>query len=202
MRGTIPRWTASSASSRGVQWAIGRPNASGGSQASARIWQTCSGLKVAGLPERDSSPKMSPITTSTAASPPSTSAANRASCRARHSRLVSRVTPTARHTTVGCFPPTSARMILARSTSCWLPVLQHCRLLSRDRDPLRRWSGHPASFASCHHVPAADHKLTPPTTAQRPPLCVHSPASIAPIRTPPIMPKMTLSARLYIRGSG
>ena len=41
----MPRLRASSASSRGVQWLIGRPDASGGSQARAMIWHHCSALK-------------------------------------------------------------------------------------------------------------------------------------------------------------
>ena len=52
MVGTMPRVTASSASSRGVQWLTGRSLPGGGSQASATIWTTCSAVKVGGAPER------------------------------------------------------------------------------------------------------------------------------------------------------
>ena len=50
MRGTIRRLTTSSASSREVQWLMGRPDFSGGSQATATMPTICSGLKVAGTP--------------------------------------------------------------------------------------------------------------------------------------------------------
>src|SRR5215216_6615403 len=59
MVATMPRLRASSASSRGVQWRMGRADASGGSQASAMIWHQCSALKVAGAPGRGASCKRS-----------------------------------------------------------------------------------------------------------------------------------------------
>ena len=52
---TIPRFTASSANSRGVQWSIGRSDTAGGSQATATIAHTCSGVHLAGAPDRGSS---------------------------------------------------------------------------------------------------------------------------------------------------
>src|SRR5207248_2977100 len=55
MRGTMPRWTASAANSAGVQCVTGRPDAAGGSQASARSWQICSALKAGGAPARGAS---------------------------------------------------------------------------------------------------------------------------------------------------
>jgi hypothetical protein len=48
----MPRRVTSSANSRGVQWLLGHPNASGGSQASAMIWHHCSGLKASDVPSR------------------------------------------------------------------------------------------------------------------------------------------------------
>ena len=45
---TIPRLTTSSVSSLTVQWVMGRPDFSGGSQARAKIWVTCSGVNLAG----------------------------------------------------------------------------------------------------------------------------------------------------------
>jgi len=54
---TMPRLTASSASSRGVQLLTGRSAASGFSQASAMICMNCSNVKVAGAPGRCSSVK-------------------------------------------------------------------------------------------------------------------------------------------------
>lgn len=55
MLSTMPRLTASRASSLWLQWLSGRSLSSGGSQASAMIAQTCSGVNVAGAPERGSS---------------------------------------------------------------------------------------------------------------------------------------------------
>ena len=52
---TIPRLTTSSVSSLTVQWVMGRPDFSGGSQARAKIWVTCSGENSAGAPGRGSS---------------------------------------------------------------------------------------------------------------------------------------------------
>ena len=51
----MPRWITSSVSSWAVQWVIGRPDFSGGSQATARIWVTCSGVNLPGAPGRGSS---------------------------------------------------------------------------------------------------------------------------------------------------
>ena len=45
---TMPRLTTSSASSWAVQWVMGRPDFAGGSQATARIWVTCSGVNFPG----------------------------------------------------------------------------------------------------------------------------------------------------------
>ncbi len=58
MRGTIRRLTTSSASSREVQWLMGRPDFSGGSQATATMPTICSGLKVAGTPGRGMSSRI------------------------------------------------------------------------------------------------------------------------------------------------
>jgi hypothetical protein len=43
----------------GVQWLLGHPDASGGSQASAMIWHHCSGLKASDVPSRGASCKRS-----------------------------------------------------------------------------------------------------------------------------------------------
>ena len=55
MLSTMPRLTASRANSLWLQWLSGRLLCSGGSQASAMIAQTCSGVNVAGAPGRDAS---------------------------------------------------------------------------------------------------------------------------------------------------
>src|SRR5450631_4089469 len=54
---TMPRFMASSASSRGVQALTGRSTVIGCSQASAMICMYCSKVKVPGAPERRSSVK-------------------------------------------------------------------------------------------------------------------------------------------------
>src|SRR5204863_8891732 len=78
MRETMPRWTASAANSAGVQWVTGRPDSAGGSQASARIWQICSALKVGGAPARGASANTTTIcwVNSAAVPPPASATAN------------------------------------------------------------------------------------------------------------------------------
>jgi len=49
---TMPRLITSAANSRGVQCVTGRPQSAGASQATATIWHSCSGVKVAGRPRR------------------------------------------------------------------------------------------------------------------------------------------------------
>jgi hypothetical protein len=56
MLSTMPRLTASRASSLWLQWLSGRLLCSGGSQANAMIAQTCSGVNVAGAPVSDKLP--------------------------------------------------------------------------------------------------------------------------------------------------
>ena len=55
----MPRLTASSASARSLQWVKGKPLLSGVSQARAMMAQACSGLILAGAPERGASLKRS-----------------------------------------------------------------------------------------------------------------------------------------------
>ena len=54
----MPRLTTSSASSWPVQWVMGRPDLAGGSQATARIWVTCSGVNLPGAQGRGSSERV------------------------------------------------------------------------------------------------------------------------------------------------
>ena len=62
MVGTIPRFIASSANSRAVQWVTGRPHSSGRFwQANATIWHNCSAVNVAGAPDRGRSSSNSTI---------------------------------------------------------------------------------------------------------------------------------------------
>jgi hypothetical protein len=55
MDATLPRFCTSSANSGGVQGVTGRPLSWGGSQATARIWVTCSAVNLAGQPRRGKS---------------------------------------------------------------------------------------------------------------------------------------------------
>lgn len=64
MCSTIPRAMISSASSRWLQWLIGRSEPSGCSQANAMIWQICSGVIRAGAPDRGASASRSATLTS------------------------------------------------------------------------------------------------------------------------------------------
>src|SRR4051794_22805523 len=48
----MPRAITSAVSSRTVQWVIGRPDFAGGSQATAKIRVTCSGVNLPGAPAR------------------------------------------------------------------------------------------------------------------------------------------------------
>ena len=56
---TMPRFTTSSARSRGVQWVTRRSHSSGSSQATLVIWATSSAVKVGGAPDRGRSAKTS-----------------------------------------------------------------------------------------------------------------------------------------------
>lgn len=74
----MPRLTASSASSRGVQWLTGCPESAGSSHAITTIWTTCSAVKVAGAPERGLSARTLSMSSAKALSSPSASTASRA----------------------------------------------------------------------------------------------------------------------------
>jgi hypothetical protein len=69
MRSVIPRRTISSASSRWLQWLIGRPELFGCSQASATIWHTCSGLRRGCTPGRGASARRLAALTSSSGNP-------------------------------------------------------------------------------------------------------------------------------------
>jgi len=104
---TIPRLQASLASSRGVQWLMGRPDVSGGSQAKAMIWHHCSALKVAGAPGRGASWRRS-----------CTAHPGRLSQCRRHSRTVLRLVPRRRATSGALRPSAKSRRICARQLKC------------------------------------------------------------------------------------
>ena len=118
----MPRRMTSSASSRALHWLIGRSDAAGCSQATAMIWQTCSGVIRAGAPGLGAS---------------ASRAATRSSAsgtgwnwhqRARHWRAVPTSTPSVRATALVLSPAAASSTIRARSASC-CPVV--CARASR-----------------------------------------------------------------------
>ena len=118
----MPRRTTSSASSRPVHWLIGRPVVAGGSQASATIRQTCSGVIRAGAPGLGASASRS-------ATPSSASGTARdRRQRARHWRAVPTSSPRARATALVVRPSAARSTTRARTASCW-PVV--CARASR-----------------------------------------------------------------------
>jgi hypothetical protein len=104
----MPRLQASSASSRGVQWLIGRSDASGGSQARAMIWHHCAALKVVGAPGRGASWRRS-----------GTAQPGRLSQWRRQRRTVVRVVPRRRATAGAVRPAANRRITWARKLRCW-----------------------------------------------------------------------------------
>jgi len=104
---TMPRLTACRASSLCDHWLIGTASFSGSSQASAMIWQICSGVKVAGAPQRDASLNRSAMP----------AAAFAAVQRRRQWRTVLRQTPSAAALSVMPLPAAASRMMRARSAS-------------------------------------------------------------------------------------
>ncbi len=107
MLSTMPRLTASRASPLWLQWLRGRSLCSGGSQASAMIAQTCSGVNVAGAPGRGSSASRTAIVVPGGA----------ASQRARHSRTVFGQTSSRRAISRTPVPADDSRIMVARSAS-------------------------------------------------------------------------------------
>lgn len=142
----MPWLAASSASSRGVQWLIGRPASDGGVQARAMIRQSCSGVNVGGAPERGASASTPRTTTWSARSspaPPSSSAASNASPataqRPRHAWTRLRLTPRSVAIWRLLLPWAAASTTLARITSACGLVLarttcsstRRCRAVTR-----------------------------------------------------------------------
>jgi hypothetical protein len=85
MLSTIPRLTASRASSGGVQWLTGSPLSLGCSHASAMMSVTCSGVNRTGPPGRGRSERTSQISNSRSLSDdPACSAATRCASAAAH----------------------------------------------------------------------------------------------------------------------
>ena len=108
MLSTRPRFCASRAKSLWLQWLIGSPLASGGSQAKAMIEQICAGVKVAGAPGRGISASRSP--TLAAGAP--------ASQRCRQQLTVLRHTPSRSAASLTPTPSPARRMMRARYATC------------------------------------------------------------------------------------
>src|SRR5271165_3279120 len=108
---TMPRCMISSASSRAVQWLMGR--SLGCSHARATIWQICSAVMRAGVPGRGSSANRSAADRSVNAT-----ACNRRH-RIRQRRTTSASVPSAWAISVLFWPAAAARIIRARLATCW-----------------------------------------------------------------------------------
>ena len=107
----------SSASSRALHWLMGRSEPAGISQASAMIWQICSGVIRAGRPDLGASPNRSATLLSVSGIP------LQACQRARHWRTVSISKWSLRATSAVLSPSAAKSKIRARRASCW-PVVR------------------------------------------------------------------------------
>jgi len=127
----MPRLTASSAISFGVQWLMGYPLLLGVSHAIAMIWTICSMLKVAGVPERNSSLSTSQMRCSRNVSSPSVSACFKDSCacchRFRHKRTWWRCSCSCRLIWLLFFPADACKINWARLTNWWGLVRRRAR---------------------------------------------------------------------------
>ena len=115
---TMPRLTASRASSLWLQWLSGNSLSSGCSQVIATIEQICSGVNVPGDPGRGASVNRAVLDVSAGAD----------SQRPRQWRTVFGQTPSWRAISCTAVPAAASRIMLARSTS-FCPVL--CARASR-----------------------------------------------------------------------
>jgi hypothetical protein len=136
MSSTIPRFMASSASSRRLQCVTGLPDSSeGASHARATIWQTCSGVKVGGAPLRGRSAKTSSSMHRLSVLSPASSCAARRRCvpsnqALRHKRAVSRLSPSSLAICSLLAPSAAARTMRARRASLWVVVARRVRWTS------------------------------------------------------------------------
>jgi len=115
---TMPRLTASRASSLWLQWLSGKSLSCGRSQVIATIEQICSGVNVPGDPGRRASVNRSVLDVSAGAD----------SQRVRQWRTVFGQTPSWRAISCTAVPAAASRIMAARSTS-FCPVL--CARVSR-----------------------------------------------------------------------
>src|ERR1700687_4223331 len=108
MLGTKPRRMASSAISRWLQWLIGRSLSDGFSHVIATTAQICSGVYVAGAPDRGASARRSQTVHLSSAS----------RHRLRQYRAVFGQTPSSRALLRTPIPSTACKMMRARSATC------------------------------------------------------------------------------------
>src|SRR5262245_15789284 len=140
MAATMPRLTASSASSRAVQWLTGRSPSGGGSQASATIRTTCSAVKAPGAPDRGASASRSASRALRrwSSSPAASAAISRGASarqRARQPRTVLRSRPSWRAiSSLFCSPVAASTPRTRRTNRCGLVW----RRASRSRSPRSR----------------------------------------------------------------
>ena len=121
MRSVIPRRTISSASSRWLQWLIGRPEPLGCSQASARIWHTCSALRRGWTPGRGASASRLATLTSSSGMP------RQPIQRRRQSPTASTSIGTCSAIAVLLYPIAASSTTRARRTSAWPVLWAHTR---------------------------------------------------------------------------
>jgi hypothetical protein len=118
---TMPRFIASSATSRPVQCVIGRPDFSGLSQAICWIWHFWSGVIRAGAPGRGKSSSLSSMLKSS----------NAIGCKSihlcRHNRDISLDIPISRTIRLLLLPSPAANTTRALLAICWLTL---CRLIN------------------------------------------------------------------------
>ncbi len=121
MRSVIPRRTISSASSRWLHWLIGRPEPLGCSQASARIWHTCSALRRGWTPGRGASASRLATLTSSSGMP------RQPIQRRRQSPTASTSIGTCSAIAVLLYPIAASSTTRARRTSAWPVLWAHTR---------------------------------------------------------------------------
>ncbi len=138
MLSTIPLFTASFASSAGVQWVTDSPLSPGGSQAKAMSAVTCSAENFGGIPDRAASPRTSWISRpkSRSLAPAASASAIRcaaAAQRLRHLRGRCASTPSCSACAVPLTPWSDKRMKEARSTRRCASVLDDAMRLKTSR---------------------------------------------------------------------
>lgn len=123
MPSTMPLFIASRASSGGVQWDTGTPLSAGGSQASAMIEATCSGVNFGGVPLRalSASTRSTKVSRSLSVAPSASASARTCSAAAhrwRHRRTRWRSTPSSSAWCVLSRSSADIRTMRQRSANC------------------------------------------------------------------------------------